>query len=86
MAHGNTKRNWKIISHIRKNGVLIEHTAMAMVNKTATEARRAFKLYRDLVTYSEKFPSYGHSELWEQSNCEGWELTVTHIHNYFNKS
>jgi hypothetical protein len=86
MAHGNTKTSWKIISHIRKNDVMVEHTAMEMASKTATEARRAFKLYRDLVTYSEKFPSYSHSELLEWSNCEGWELAVTHTHNFFNKS
>jgi hypothetical protein len=86
MAHGNAKRNWVIISHIHKNGEVTEHRALTMASKTATEARRAFKIYLDLVTYSEHYQSYRHSELWEQSNCEGWELAVTHTHNYFNKS
>jgi hypothetical protein len=86
MTHGNTKTSWKIISHIRKNGAMVEHTAMNMVAITGTEARRAFKLYRDLITFSVNYSSYSHSVLMEWENRTDWKPAVTVTHNYFNKS
>jgi hypothetical protein len=86
MAHGNTKTIWKIVSHVRTNGKLEAHTAMVLSPVVGTEARKAFRLYRDLITYGCNYQNnYSHSELWRKSENKDWELALTITHNYFNK-
>ena len=78
-----TKGKWKIVSAIDdpsvKDGL---HVAMVMEAKSDYSARKAFRLYRDLITFSRTYKYYNWSALhWWSGVDNEWveEVFINHI-------